>query len=134
MKVERPVLNSISKSRLERVLAILNILEITKPNAEIKKKMGGSPGNISKYLNGVLPMSDNFYTTFLEKFKVEEGPKIESMLNEISDLKERLLENERKIKTDSVIIETLTKEIESLKIIISQLKNDSPSKRTGTEG
>lgn len=134
MKVEKPVLNDISKSRLERVLAILNILEITKPNAEIKRRMGGSPGNISKYLNGVLPMSDNFYTNFLEKFKVEDGPKIESILNEISDLREKILEKDKQIKTDTIVIETLTKEIESLKRIISQLKNESPSKRTGTEG
>ena len=36
--------------------------------AEIVKKTGIDKGNVSAYLNGKKPMSDNFYTNFMKEF------------------------------------------------------------------
>lgn len=56
------------ETRLSEVTDILNSLRLRFPGAEIQKRIGGNKGNISKMLSGKIPISDNFYTTFMEEF------------------------------------------------------------------
>jgi transcriptional regulator with XRE-family HTH domain len=62
------ILKEADKLRLAKVLEILEALNLKFPNAEIKKRTGVDEGNISKYLKGKIPISDNFFTKFMDAF------------------------------------------------------------------
>ena len=59
------ILKEADKARLAEVTEVLNKLKLKFPVAEIARKTGEDKGNVSKILNGKLPISDNFYTTFM---------------------------------------------------------------------
>ena len=62
------ILKEADKSRLAQVTEVLSKLNLKFPVAEIARRTGEDKGNVSKMLNGKLPISDNFYTTFMSKF------------------------------------------------------------------
>jgi hypothetical protein len=59
--------------RFEWLTQQVERLGIRFPVAEISEKTGFDQGNISSYLKGKKPISDNFITSFREAYKVE-GP------------------------------------------------------------
>jgi hypothetical protein len=61
------------KARLNKVLKILKDSQIRFPVAEIAKRTGFNKGHVSGILKGVIPISDNFYESFMERFCVEES-------------------------------------------------------------
>lgn len=65
-------LTNADKSRLTNVFQYLNLLGIRFPVAEISRRMKVDSGNVSNYLNGIKPISDNFYTDFLKEFSLDE--------------------------------------------------------------
>lgn len=73
-------LSLVDKSRLEKVFARLIELDIRFPVAEIASKLKANKGNVSAYLKGKKAISDNFYTTFFEKFPASDH--IDNILNE----------------------------------------------------
>lgn len=66
------MLQKIDKDRLDKVLAIIKSTGMRKPNATLMRGIPENKGNVSAYLNGKKPMSDNFYNTFIEKFSPKE--------------------------------------------------------------
>jgi len=83
------MLHKVAKDRLDKVLEILEKSNIRFHNAEIVRRTGINKSIVSDYLNGVKPISDNFYRTFLEKFpdtdniKNNDGEKIEDIVKKI---------------------------------------------------
>ena len=76
MATAKTILKDVDKQRLAEVLQVIESLHMKFPNAEIHKKLNEDPGNISSYLNGKKPMSDNFYTSFMEAFRPKKPSKI----------------------------------------------------------
>lgn len=62
------MLQIIDKERLDKVLSVIERHKIRFPVAEISKELVVDKGNVSAYLKGNKPMSDNFYTSFLKKY------------------------------------------------------------------
>lgn len=62
------MVEGIDKDRLDKVLQILKDAEIRFIVAETVKRTGYKKGHVSNILGGKIPMSENFYDTFLEKF------------------------------------------------------------------
>jgi phage repressor protein C with HTH and peptisase S24 domain len=79
------------KSMLAKVTEILEKLQIRFPVAETVKRTGESKGNVSRYLNGKIGMSENFFKTFLEKFPVKDDSEITESYTE----KRRNLKNNK---------------------------------------
>jgi hypothetical protein len=67
-KADYDKLDEVSKRRLDKVLEVINASSLRFPVADISKATGKGKGEISVYLSGKKPMSDNFYKTFMEKF------------------------------------------------------------------
>ena len=65
-------LDKVSKSRIDKVLQQIEGLNMRFPLAEIVKGTGADKGMVSAYLNAKKPISDKFYSTFMEKFSKEE--------------------------------------------------------------
>jgi hypothetical protein len=64
------------KARLSKVLKILKASQIRFPVAEVAKRTGFNKGHVSGILKGVIPISDNFYESFMERFCVDETWKV----------------------------------------------------------
>lgn len=62
------MLQKIDKDRLDKVLEIIQTKPIKYPNATLERDLKANSGNISAYLKGTKPMSDNFYNAFMEKY------------------------------------------------------------------
>lgn len=62
------MLQKVDKARHDKVSKVLETLNLRFPNSEISNKLGMDKGVVSSYLNGKKPMSDNFYTNFMEEF------------------------------------------------------------------
>ena len=62
------MLQKIDKDRLDEVSSVIKTKKIRFPIAELAKKTGLDKGQISNYLSGKKPMSDNFYTSFIEHY------------------------------------------------------------------
>lgn len=67
-KVDKPELDKVAKVRLDKVLAIIEKVGMRFPVAQIEKEMKENKGNVSAYLSGKKPISENFYNTFLKKY------------------------------------------------------------------
>lgn len=67
------MLQKIDKDRLDKVLATIETAKIKFPNAAIAEKTGFSKSDVSVYLNGKKPMSDNFYQTFIKHYGIVES-------------------------------------------------------------
>ena len=63
------MLQKIAKDRRDKVLSVIETSKMRFPVGDIHKVMGGSKGTISDYINGVKPISENWYSTFLEHFE-----------------------------------------------------------------
>ncbi len=66
-------LQKVDRERLSEVLEAIEYNKIKFPIAKISQALGRDKGEVSVYLNGVKPMSDNFYTTFMKKFTHPKG-------------------------------------------------------------
>src|SRR4051812_16974193 len=76
-------LNSVAKDRLDKVLETMKKKNIRFPQAEINRKMKTDKGVISAYLNAKKPISENFYTSFIQHFGEKAGgPQGVNMTNE----------------------------------------------------
>jgi hypothetical protein len=64
------------KSRLSKVLKILKDSQIRFPVAEVAKRTGFNKGHVSGLLKGVIPISDNFYQSFIEHFCGDEKERV----------------------------------------------------------
>lgn len=73
------MLQKADKDRLDKVLQLIEKVGLRFPVADISKAQGRNKGEVSTYLSGKKPMSDNFYKTFIKHFETGEKP---------SDLKE----------------------------------------------
>jgi transcriptional regulator with XRE-family HTH domain len=62
------MLQEIDKARLDKVLEVIKRNKIRFPLAEIVKELGSDKGMVSAYLNGKKPISDKFYSNFMQKF------------------------------------------------------------------
>lgn len=62
------MLQKLDKDRLDKVLQVIETCKIRFPNKEISQRLGVDSGNVSAYIKGRKPMSDNFYTSFLSEF------------------------------------------------------------------
>ena len=67
------MLQKTDEDRRSAVLKILEERKIRFPVADIHKATGIDKGMISNYLNGKKPISDKFYSTFMEKFGNQKG-------------------------------------------------------------
>lgn len=65
------MVEGIDKDRLNKVLQLLEEANIRFPVAETVKRTGYKKGHVSNILSGKIPMSGNFYDTFIEKFQPE---------------------------------------------------------------
>jgi len=62
------MLQKVDKDRLDKVLAVIEAAKIKFPNATITRELDVHAGTVSAYLNGVKPMSSNFYRKFMDKY------------------------------------------------------------------
>ncbi len=67
------MLQKTDEDRRSAVLTVLQERKIRFPVTEIHKATGLDKGMISNYLNGKKPISDKFYSTFMEKIGGEKG-------------------------------------------------------------
>jgi phage repressor protein C with HTH and peptisase S24 domain len=63
------MLQKIDEDRLTEVLRRIQGHKMRFPVAQIEKATGFDKGMISKFINGKLPISDNFYSTFIATFE-----------------------------------------------------------------
>jgi len=140
------VLKSIDINRLEQLKNDIDKLHLRFPITTIAQKMGINKGNVSSYISGRVPLSDNFLKKFyaifggeLEKLAREEAAGPESVLKEPESgyaatnsdpgksvdwekEKERLKNIEYQLATIAKILKTmlnrqkLTEEVNMLKI------------------
>lgn len=61
-----------SKARLYKAWEVINKAKIKKINATLMRGIPENKGNVSAYLKGKRPMSDNFYNTLIEKYSVKD--------------------------------------------------------------
>lgn len=86
------ILKEADKIRLAKVLEVLEPLNLKFPNAEINKRIGVDEGNISKYLKGKIPISDNFFTKFMEAFAPKKVYDIDVDIADVGKELSRLVE------------------------------------------
>lgn len=63
------MLQKTDKERLDKVLAILEKHSVRFPIAEIVRRTGFNKGHVSSIINEKIPMSENFYETFMKQFE-----------------------------------------------------------------
>ena len=104
------MLQKVDKDRLDKVLSLVELNKIRFPVAELSKKLGKSKGEISDYLSGKKPMSNNFYNAFIELYNIEQAkplPATESFnQNEVS-LHSLIESNRVLVETNKVLTELL---------------------------
>lgn len=69
--MEKTIINKVDKDRLDLVLKLIDDYKIKFPVATISKKLGRGKGEVSEYLNGKKPMSENFYNLFIEQYPLK---------------------------------------------------------------
>ncbi len=62
------MLQKVDRDRLDKVLEVIKTLKIKYPNATLERDLKANSGNISAYLKGTKPISDNFYNAFMDKY------------------------------------------------------------------
>lgn len=87
------MLQKVDQDRLDKVLRCIELWGMRFPVAKISKDMGKSKGEVSAYLSGKKPMSDNFYGTFMALFG-ESSPSAEPTY--LERRKEQKNNNDRK--------------------------------------
>jgi len=85
------------KDRLDKVLAVIEKNKIRFPVADIHKKMGGSKGTISDYIKGNKPISENWYSTFLELFDKNNIKEVEGKTEPQNDKLSSLIESNHEL-------------------------------------
>ncbi len=68
------MLQKADKDRLDKVLSIIEKAGIRFPVAELGDKMKVDKGMVSSYLAGKKPISDKFYSKFIQTFDIPEKP------------------------------------------------------------
>jgi len=100
------MLQKIDKDRLDEVLATIEFAKIKFPNATITKDLGVHGGTVSEYLNGVKPMSSNFYRKFMDKYGKQEA------VNKTNDSTlDRLINNNTELIEAHVSVAKATEEL-----------------------
>jgi hypothetical protein len=116
------LLDGVGIDRLDKVISRLKCLNIRFPGKEIYKRMGEDKGNISNYLAGKKPMSDNFYTTFLEKFPIE-GEKIvkekKEIVEDIITIRQLVINNTTLTDTNKDLVAEVIDGAKSMRSFIS---------------
>ncbi len=120
------MLQKADKDRLDKVLQTVESYKIRFPVAEISRKLNRGKGEVSSYLNGNKPMSDNFYKTFMEEFP----PKKEYDSNESDPLLIALRMLEKANDNLRYEQETIRMFAEKLPDKIEPAKNGLPSSKT----
>jgi hypothetical protein len=116
------LLDGVGIDRLDKVISRLKCLNIRFPGKEIYKRMGEDKGNISNYLAGKKPMSDNFYTTFLEKFPIE-GEKIvkekKEIVEDIITIRQLVINNTTLTDTNKDLVAEVIDGAKSMRSFVS---------------
>lgn len=112
----------IDQQRLEWFKAQIERLGIRFPVAEIAEKTGSDQGNVSSYLKGKKPLSDNFLTKFREAYEIESDG-----FEEDDTTKQILLTLAEAFKAQTEILRDMRKEMARADI---QNKMEANLKRT----
>jgi hypothetical protein len=108
------MLQRVDQDRLDKVLSIIKSTGMRKVNATLMRGIPENKGNVSAYLNGKKPMSENFYNTFLEKYS---PPKKINLVKKEVDLGEEV----------SRLIEITINQQAAINILMKAFENVSTS-------
>ena len=62
------MLQKVDQDRLSKILDVIKQLKMRFPVAELTRELKMNKGNVSAYLKGLKPISENFYNTFMQKY------------------------------------------------------------------
>lgn len=115
------MLQKLDKDRLDKVLSLIESRKIKFPNATLSKELKTDSGAVSAYLRGKKPMSNNFYTSFIERYENGNPPTHErtgTVVGEINKLTEQVIQLQAAVNVYGLTLQHLASDVKGTQVAI----------------